>query len=82
MIQIIDNQIRIDVPNSKIAIIDGQTYELVDGKILIANRPTSYDITVYGILEENHIPRPEPEIVEESIVTEPEVITPQEQSEI
>ena len=66
MISINENEIKIDVPNGKIVIIDGQLYELVDGKILIANRDTNYDIVVYGVLEENHVERP--------IVPEPEII--------
>jgi len=70
MIQIIDNEIQIDVPNAKLAIIDGQVYYFDNGKITIANSPSNYDIVVYGILEENHIERPiviEPEIVIEPV---------------
>lgn len=74
MIQIHENEIIIDVTDGKIAIIDGQTYELVDGKITIANRSSAYDIVVYGVLEESHIERPivvEPEIVFEEEIIEP-----------
>lgn len=71
MIQINNNEIVIDVTDGKLAIIDGQTYELIDGKITIANRPTAYDIVVYGVLEENHLPKPE--IIEPEIVLEPEL---------
>jgi hypothetical protein len=77
MIQINENEIVIDVMNGKLAIIDGQTYELVDGKITIANRSSAYDIVVYGILEENHIERPiviEPEIIFEEQPIEEEII--------
>lgn len=75
MITINENEIQIDVPNAKLAIIDGQVYEFENGKITIANRPTAYDIVVYGVLEENHVERPvivEPEIifVEEPIIEE------------
>jgi hypothetical protein len=74
MIQINNNEISIDVTDGKIAIIDGQTYELVDGKITIANRSSAYDIVVYGVLEESHIPKPE--IIVEEIVFEEEIVEP------
>ncbi len=80
MIQINNNEISIDVTDGKIAIIDGQTYELVDGKITIANRSSAYDIVVYGVLEESHIERPivvEPEIVFEEEIIEEEIVDPE-----
>lgn len=60
--------------------IDGTEFQLVDGGIELVNLPSFYDVVVYGVLEENHIPKPivvEPEIVfEEEIIIEDEIVEP------
>ena len=45
-------------------IVDGQIFQLTDGSIYLSNLNTMYDVEVVQVVEENHIPKPEPEIVE------------------
>lgn len=61
--------------------VDGTEFDLVDGEISLVNLPSVYDVEVIEVVEQNHIPRPEPEVVvlEEIIVPEEEIIIPEEE---
>lgn len=51
--------------------IDGGEFQLVDGAISIVNLPSVYDVEVFKKVEENHIPKTEPDPVEELPFEEP-----------
>ena len=54
--------------------IDGNEYQLVNGSISVVNLPSFFDVEVFKKVEENHIPKPIPELIEnieELIIEEP-----------
>lgn len=74
MITINENEKSVVITNSTgdIVRVDGSEFELVNGGIELVNLPSFYDVVVYQKIEENHIPKPEPEILPDpEIVEEP-----------
>ena len=71
-----DRSVTVTDSEGDIVRIDGNEYQLVDGGISVVNLPSFFDVEVYKKVEENHIPKPEPEPVEEMPFEEPIIEEP------
>lgn len=60
----LNKSVSVNNANADYVIVDGQIFQLTDGSIYLSNLNTMYDVEVVQVVEENHIPKPEPEIVE------------------
>ena len=63
-IDALNKSVSVNNANADYVIVDGQIFQLTDGSIYLSNLNTMYDVEVVQVVEENHIPKPEPEIVE------------------
>ena len=67
-----DRSVTVVNANADYVIVDGQIFQLTDGSIYLSNLNTMYDVEVVSILESNYIPKPEPEVIPEEIISEDE----------
>jgi len=68
----LNKSVSVNNANADYVIVDGQIFQLTDGSIYLSNLNTMYDVEVVSILESNYIPKPEPEVIPEEIISEDE----------
>ena len=70
----LNKSVSVNNANADYVIVDGQIFQLTDGSIYLSNLNTMYDVEVVQVVEENHIPKPEPEIIPDPEIVEQVVI--------